>query len=154
MLEKNLPITGGCLCGAIRYEATEEPEIAGTCHCRTCQKSYGGPFTAAVGFRRNAFSITKGELKYYQSSKIARRAFCSECGSPIMLEFVSSVPLAGEHFWVRLGTLDNPEKYRPEFHYGVEAQLPWIHFDDGLPRISTEEGVMEAYAAAERHDTP
>ena len=147
---KQVLVTGGCLCGAIRYESTEEPSFSGTCHCRMCQKSYGGPFTAAVGFARSAFRFSKGELKYYQSSKLARRAFCPNCGSPVMLEFESSVPVGGEHFWVRLGTLDNPENYRPEFHFGVEAQLPWIHFDDGLPRFKTEEGYMNAYDHSNR----
>jgi hypothetical protein len=155
MTEKLVPITGGCLCGAVRYESTEDPATAATCHCRTCQKGYGGPYTAAVGFRRSAFSITKGELKYYESSKIARRGFCSECGSPILLDFKSFVPFGGEHFFVRMGSLDNPEKYKPEFHFGVEAQLPWIHFDDGLPRLTSEDhGLIEALATADRHDTP
>jgi hypothetical protein len=54
-----------------------------------------------------------------------------------------------------MGSLDNPEKYKPEFHYGVEAQLPWIHFDDGLPRLTSEDrGLIEALATADRHDTP
>ena len=156
MTEKHVPITGGCLCEAVRYESTEDPATAATCHCRTCQKGYGGPFTAAVAFRKSAFTITKGELKYYESSKFARRGFCSECGSPILLDFKSFVPFSGEHFFVRMGSLDNPEKYKPEFHYGVEAQLPWIHFDDGLPRQTTQEdpALIEGFATADRHDTP
>ena len=144
-------ITGGCLCGAIRYEAAEEPITTATCHCRMCQKAYGGPFTAGVAFRKSAIRLTKGDLKYYKSSKIAKRGFCSICGSPIMLDLEPFVPVHGENVFVRLGSLDDSERYRPEFHYGVEGQLPWVHFDDGLSREITEEdpAFIEALAAAE-----
>ena len=154
MTSKCVSITGGCLCGAVRYKSTEDAATTATCHCRTCQKGYGGPYTAAVGFRRNTFSITNGKLKFYESSEIARRGFCSECGSPILLDCKPFVPFGGEHIFVRIGSLDSPEKYKPEFHYGVEAQLPWIHFDDGLPCLTSEDhGLIDkALAKAHKHD--
>ena len=156
MTEQHMPITGGCLCGAVRYESTEDAISTATCHCRTCQKGYGGPFTVGVVFRRATFRITKGELKYYRSSEFARRGFCSHCGSPVLLDFESHVAFCGEHFFVRLGSLDRPERYKPEFHYGVEAQLPWIHFDDGLPRQTTQKdpALIDGFSTKNRQDSP
>jgi len=142
------PIAGGCLCGAIRYSSTEVPATVATCHCRTCQKGYGGPFTASVAFRKSAFTITKGALKFFASSKVAQRGFCSTCGSPILIDFEFSVPFAGEHYFVRIGSLDNPENYKPKWHYGVESQLPWVHLNDGLPTQSTADKLETVEALA------
>ena len=147
-------VTGGCQCGAIRYEATEEPAHVVICHCRMCQKAYGGPFAAGVGFRRSALTITQGHLKYYQSSSIGRRGFCENCGSPILMNYETYVPDWGEVYFIRLGSLDHPEKYRPRFHYGIESRLPWAHFDDGLSGESAEEDprIIRAFAVAERNE--
>ena len=77
-------ITGGCLCGAVRYEASETPQRAGICHCRMCQKSNGTPFAVGVYFHKTAFRFTRGEPKLYRSSDIADRGFCSACGSRLI----------------------------------------------------------------------
>ncbi|MEE8274940.1 MAG: GFA family protein [Alphaproteobacteria bacterium] len=75
MADKTMPITGGCLCGAIRYEATETPHDAGYCHCRTCQKAYGNVFTVGAAFPKDRFRFTRGEPRLYRSSEIAERGF-------------------------------------------------------------------------------
>ena len=59
---------GGCLCGAVRYEATEPPQEVGYCHCRMCQKWTGNVFMAYAKFRSAAFWFTQGEPNFYQSS--------------------------------------------------------------------------------------
>ncbi len=61
MGDKTLPITGGCMCGAIRYEATEPPQEVGYCHCRMCQKATGNLFYPYATFRSDAFRFTQGE---------------------------------------------------------------------------------------------
>ena len=86
MTEKTMPITGGCLCGAVRFEATEAPSWVAHCHCRICQKAYGQPSGIFVGFmdsKMAALRFTKGKPKYYRSSAWLERAFCSNCGSPL-----------------------------------------------------------------------
>lgn len=63
MSDKTLPITGGCLCGAVRFEATEPPSWVAHCHCRMCQKGYGHPSGIFVGFhgaQKEAFRFTRG----------------------------------------------------------------------------------------------
>ena len=147
-------ITGGCLCGAIRYEASEPPNKSGTCHCRMCQRWTGSAFYAFAGFSRIAFRFTKGEPKIYQSSAISERSFCSDCGSPVANRYLISLgedaKSGPDQVWVPLGTLDHPEAVSLNFHYGVETQLPWVRFDDDLPRTRCDEdpGLAAAYAAA------
>jgi hypothetical protein len=147
--------TGGCLCGAIRYESSEDPVSAGTCHCRTCQRWTGGAYFPFVGFSASALRFTKGEPKIYQTPiAIKERGFCSECGSPILDRYlvrISEEGLSGPHtFWVPIGTLDEPEAVTLKFHYGVETQLPWVHFEDDLPRMRCDEepGLAAAFDQA------
>ncbi len=147
-------ITGGCLCGAIRYESSEPPSAGGTCHCRMCQRQTGSAFVAVAAFPRTALRFTKGEPKFYRPSAIGERGFCPDCGSSLTDRYL--VPLGTsklnnpEIVWVTIGTLDNPEAVSIDFHYGVESQLPWVHFDDGLPRYRCDEDpdLAAAFAAA------
>ena len=152
MPEIQLPITGGCLCGAIRYELSEPPIEVGICHCRTCQKSSGSAFETGAEFLRSAFRFTKGEPKLYRSSSIMDKGFCPNCGSLLFDQYLVRAPGSNpDTIWIQVGTLDNPEAVSIEFHYGVESQLPWVHFDDDLPRTRCDEdqGLAAAFEAAE-----
>jgi hypothetical protein len=146
-----LPITGGCLCGAVRFEATEAPTWIAYCHCRMCQKAYGqasGIFVAFKGAQKDAFRFTKGEPKYYSSSAWLERGFCADCGSPLGVR-------TPQGHSVMIGTLDKPEEWPPnECHSGIESQLPWDVIHDDLPRERTEDSsdYIAARAAAERRD--
>lgn len=137
MTEKTMPITGGCLCGAVRFEATEPPSHVGYCHCRMCQKALGstsGIWVMFVGSRREALRFTKGQPKYYKSSAFLERAFCPDCGSPL------GARGADGHGSVLIGTLDHPEDWPPdEAHSGIESQIPWDIIHDDLPQWRTED---------------
>ena len=133
-------ITGGCLCGAVRYES-DQPSRTGTyCHCRMCQKAYGNPFGTFVIFSREAFRVTRGEPKYFKSSKSAERGFCADCGSPLIMSVFASDSIA-----VMVGSLDHPRDAQPKKHMGIESQIPWLAIDDDLPRMTTD----EVYPAAD-----
>jgi len=67
--EARIPVTGGCLCGAVRYESAAPPNLVGFCHCRMCQKAYGGLFAIFADFPGDAFRFTSGEPRYYRSSE-------------------------------------------------------------------------------------
>ena len=153
MTDKAMPITGGCLCGAVRYEASEPPSEGGLCHCRVCQRTTGSAFEALAMFPRTVFRFTKGEPKRYRSSSIMEKCFCPHCGSPLTDQYLVpvSTSLHPDMVWVHIGTLDNPEAVSIDFHYGVESQLSWVHFDDGLPRTRCDEDpeLAAAFAAAE-----
>ena len=80
-------ITGGCLCGQVRYSANAEPAFVGVCHCTHCQKQTGTAFSVLVGVPKSAMK-TQGRLKIFHDKgdsgqPVARRNFCPECGSPV-----------------------------------------------------------------------
>lgn len=134
MAERARPISGGCMCGAIRYEASEPPIEVYYCHCRACQKAFGNVVGAWTQFRAKALRFTRGEPKLYRSSDVAERGFCSNCGTQlVVMGFETDEPIA-----VTLGSLDHPEDLRPEGHFGVESKVPWFNVQDDLPHTRTE----------------
>ncbi len=149
MVEETTPITGGCLCGAVRYEANEPPIRVTICHCRMCQRSTGSAFMVTAGFPQTALRFTKGEPKLYRSSSIKDKGFCADCGSLLVDQFLVHTGNTNlDMIWVQVGTLDHPEAVSIDSHTGVESQLPWVHFDDGLPRSRCDENPILAAASA------
>ena len=146
MNDKTMPITGGCLCGAVRYEAGEEPYSVAVCHCRMCQRAYGHGSGIFVLFRKGVLRITKGEPKYYKSSAWSERGFCADCGSPLGMRDETG-------HGVLVGTLDHPEEWPPNGgHSGIEGRLSWDVIHDDLPQWRTEDDpdYIAAKEAAER----
>ncbi len=135
MAEKTMPITGGCMCGAVRYEATEPPQEVGYCHCRMCQKATGNLFYSYAAFPSEAFRVTQGEPKYYKSSVWHDRGFCGNCGTKVFNRYLKG----NDQMIVAIGSLDHPEDWPPTLHCGVESQVPWLTIDDDLPRVRTED---------------
>ena len=129
-------VTGGCLCGALRYEISEPPNKIGTCHCRKCQRWSGSAFSVGARFPKAAVHFIKGEPKVYQSSSIMVRGFCADCGSPLVYWYLAEEMAAG-NLWISLGTLDQPDAFSPAYHYGVESEMAWLH--DDLPRHRIDE---------------
>ncbi len=121
-------ITGGCLCGACRYETAAEPINVRACHCRACQKATGGPFYARVLASAEGLRIS-GPVGWHQSSADVRRGFCTTCGATLFSERFSIGAIG-----LSMGTLDDPGRFRPTEHIWVSAMQPWIVLDDGLPR--------------------
>lgn len=126
-------VTGGCLCGAIRYESDAPPNHVYTCSCRMCQRHTGSAFWAGVKFPEGAFRYTKGQPQAYRSSKLLERYFCADCGSNVGLYYIEN-PWADSEpgMEVALGSLDHPEGYTPELHYGVESKHAWLQFDESV----------------------
>jgi hypothetical protein len=121
--------TGGCLCGAVRYQATEMLR-AGLCHCRMCQKASGAPVVAWLMVPAGAFSFTKGQAVAYRSSARGFRHFCGTCGSQLTARtFDNPTELD-----VNLATLDHPEAVPPQYHLYTASGMPWLDIHDGLPR--------------------
>ncbi len=126
-------VTGGCLCGAVRYEARAYLKEAYYCHCRMCQLSNGAPAEVAVLIEPGTLRFTKAEPTYYQSSPFGRRGFCATCGSRLIWRHVDDTH--PEYDNLSVGCLDAPERAVPTSHQFVESQLPWFRPDDGLPRV-------------------
>ncbi len=141
------PITGGCSCGAVRYEISEPAIDAGYCHCRMCQRNSGSPVTAFAAFPRESVRFTQGEPKYYGSSSPGERGFCANCGSS--LTYRPSIPLWSDFITVQIGSLDHPENITPTWHGGIESQMPWLDIRDNLPRVRYRDSpdMVEAWAS-------
>ncbi len=155
MVEETTAITGGCLCGAIRYELSEPPSGCGTCHCRNCQKQSGSAFVVSASFPLSALRFVRGKPKRYQSSSVMERLFCPDCGSSIYFRYIvqlgNSKQNNPDRIWLHLGPLDEPEVMPIEFHYGVESQFSWVHFDDGVSRRRCDEdpGWVEVFGSGD-----
>jgi hypothetical protein len=125
--------TGGCACGAIRYEVTAEPIVMFNCHCRDCQRATGTALSAVVYVPAKAFKITKGSPRYYRTSSEAGghniRGFCAECGSRL---FGGG---SDEGQGINAASLDDPSWFRPRFDIFASDAQPWDHIDPDLPKF-------------------
>jgi len=139
------PLPGGCLCGRVRYEATPEHRDGYYCHCRMCQLAFGNTRVAYMSLRKTQLRWLNGPPAYYASSKIARRGFCSNCGTPLCFEF-----LEGSNMDLAVGSLDEPALLKPIEHFAVESRIDVWHADDGLPgsRLETNERIQQRWREA------
>lgn len=128
-----LPVhAGGCQCGAVRFRVTGMLEDASICHCRMCQKAFGGYYAPLVGTRGAVLEWTRGAPAHYQSSNLVRRGFCAACGTPLTYEAPDGVALAA-------GAFDDPAALPPRIQYGIEGRLPFVDALTTLPARRTEE---------------
>ena len=126
-------MSGGCMCGRIRYSAHIGNDEAYLCHCRMCQRSSGNVSLAMKNVRKAEVRWER-EPDYYQSSPIARRGFCSACGTSLTFEYPDS-----EKMDLIVGTFDDPRRFRPTSHFGAESlHRAWLN-TEGLPEQRSEE---------------
>ena len=126
--------SGGCACGAIRYECYAKPVLMLKCHCRDCQRASGGGFAAAVLVPADAFRLTQGSPEYHLQSSLAggqhKRGFCPKCGSPLTggenTEHASGV------VGVLAATLDDPSWFQPQMEIFTSEAQPWDQLDPAL----------------------
>ncbi|MBY0564441.1 MAG: GFA family protein [Hyphomonadaceae bacterium] len=130
---KEAVATGGCQCGKVRYALYVPPERCHVCHCRMCQRATGGLFAALAGAPKHTFAWTEGEPAVFASSNLATRGFCRDCGTP--LSFSYNRPDA--HFYVTIGSLDDPSAAPIERQFGIESKIPWVQFRDDTPSEAT-----------------
>ena len=146
MSDEFVPVTGGCLCQAVRYEADVNLSDAFYCHCKTCQKTSGAPAAVGVLVKQGTLKFTKEDPKIFQSSPFARRSFCQHCGSRLIYMSASRADWTN----VSAGSLDHPERVVPTEHLCVESQWPWYEVADNLPRKRSEDDpdLVEVWASA------
>jgi hypothetical protein len=118
----------------VRYRLSTPPEESSICHCRMCQKASGQPFMALARVKRGDLTWTRGTLAVFQSSNLAERGFCRDCGTPLTYRFVEE-----DNISVAVGSLDDPRAAPPTIQYGVEGELPWCASLSTLPRRRTDE---------------
>ncbi len=120
------PLTGGCACGAVRYETDADPVVMLNCHCRDCQRASGGAYAAVMVVPKAAVRI-QGEPRYHRivgdSGKAVERGFCPNCGSQVMLRLERLPDVLG----LQAGSLDDPSQYRPAMDIFTASAQPWDH---------------------------
>jgi hypothetical protein len=138
--ESSLPLTGGCNCGAVRFELTEPPPRAGYCHCTRCQRRTGTAASPSAIANAGTFRIVSGEdhIRRWNAGDGADKAFCGTCGSALFGQH----PENPEFINVRMGSFDSDPGVRPMGRLHVASAAVWEPIpDDGLPRLP---GPLEA----------
>jgi hypothetical protein len=122
--------TGGCLCGAVRFEVAGELPEPDACHCSQCRRQ-SGHYWASTDVLRTALTIEGGEhLAWYRSSERVRRGFCGRCGSALFWD-----PDGRERIAVAMGAFDRPTGARLGKHIFVADKGDYYEIGDGLPQI-------------------
>lgn len=137
-LDNKPSYSGGCQCGAVRFHlegALGEPSV---CHCRMCQKAFGGFYAPLAGVREAKLEWTRGEPKRFRSSNHVLRGFCSDCGTPLTYEAPDGMALA-------IGAFDDPSSLAPAVQWGREAALPYV---DDIPRLPAHATLDDGQAGA------
>jgi hypothetical protein len=127
------PYAGGCACGAIRYEISDEPMVQADCQCRDCQRKSGTGHGSYLTFPDRKRVKLEGTAAQWDivadSGKVKTRAFCPTCGSPVYLTF-SARP---ELFTVHAASLDDPGRYAPQVVFYTARGHAWDRLDPALP---------------------
>jgi hypothetical protein len=129
------PFSGGCACGAIRYECAAEPLYMANCHCRDCQRATGSAYCAVVGVAAPAFRLTTGTPAMYEkladSGNTMRRMFCSRCGSLVFLTRSARPDVVV----LAAANLDDPSWVRPARDIYTTSAQPWDYMNPALPKF-------------------
>jgi hypothetical protein len=123
-------VTGGCLCGEVRYEIWGARRNSFICHCRMCQRASGAPFMALFYMPIENIRLKQGQLQEYQSSRQAVRYFCGKCGSPLFFHRLSTPHQRA----ICVGSLDDPNNFEVKMHVCLSSAVEWLDVRDTAPR--------------------
>jgi len=126
-------VTGGCLCGAIRYELNQSVDNIIQCHCTDCQKGSGAGFSPNTPVSTDNFKIIQGSPKAFSkvvdSGRTLHRHFCGDCGSPLFSRRENSPEMT----ILRLGSLDASAHAKVVMNIWTDSAQAWTEWDDSLP---------------------
>ena len=139
-MNDNAPLTGGCLCGAVRFAVTLPTKWCAHCHCSLCRRAHGAAFVTWFGVERSAFELVSGaeDLRWYTSTPEAKRGFCGTCGSTMFFE---SERWADE-VHIALAHMDGPIDRPPKTHVFYDAHVDWVELGDELPHFGGPTGTQ------------
>jgi hypothetical protein len=124
-----MSLSGGCQCGAVRFRA-EAVGRATICHCRMCQKAFGGAFGPLVSVKNEDLTWTRGGPKNFRSSNMAQRGFCADCGTPLTYAYLA------DQTEMALGAFDDPNAVAPVIQFQPSQKVAWF---DALPALEARE---------------
>jgi hypothetical protein len=143
MSDIKLPITGGCLCKAVRFTASAAPVGVRQCWCRDCQYWASGSGTVNAVFETAAVAI-EGKLSTYvsraDSGNTMTRGFCSACGTPV----TSASDARPQFVILRVGTFDDPALAAPAMNIWTDSAPHWVHLDPDLPATPGQPAALPA----------
>jgi len=123
-------ISGGCLCGKVRYEISSDPAMAAHCYCGDCRRVTGSAMASVMLVPKDDFHLTKGELKYFSmkgdSGNEISRGFCANCGSGILAKL--AMPMVA----VKAGSLDDPSRFNPQMNIFKSSAPAWAPMNSTL----------------------
>ena len=123
--------TGGCLCGAVRYQCGAPVIPPCFCHCESCRRASGSHVVAWATVPRESFRVIAGALHSHASSPPVRRQFCEQCGTPITYsnaEWPDTIDIT-------IATLDRPDAMEPVEHIWMQDAVNWDRPNDGLSQF-------------------
>jgi hypothetical protein len=123
-------LSGGCQCGAVRYEVSGDPAHVALCHCADCRKSAGAPMVSWAAFQEDQFRLTAGQPSVFNSSGTALRSFCPTCGTGLCYRNAEYLPGIVD---VQSATLDDPDALPPQVHIQTAERLHWMIGAEALP---------------------
>jgi hypothetical protein len=143
---------GGCLCGAVRYRVTDEPYLAGVCHCTLCKRRTGSAFGVAAYFDASAVQIKSGALKTYEyrsdeNNRWLKLEFCLTCGTTVSW----TAELFPSARGIAVGTFDDPTWIKPAAHFWTRSAMHWMAFPadvgvfETIPQIDVARFVAENF---------
>jgi hypothetical protein len=138
----NLPLTGGCQCGTLRYEVLQAPILTYTCHCTACQHITSSAFSLAIIVPDSAFRLTAGEPRLVQraadSGRVSTRWLCPDCGCWVVGGAQPGAAPGEMVRRVRAGTLDDTSWLRPTAHFWTRSKQPWVMLPEGDQIFATQ----------------
>ncbi|MFC0250825.1 GFA family protein [Massilia consociata] len=130
----NIPFSGGCACGAIRYTAAREPIAMLNCHCRDCQLSSGAPFASGIVVMTADLEVSgapKTHAVRAGSGALAIRSFCPDCGTPLFTQGEANPQFTS----IRFPTLDVTSGFKPMLDIHTASAQPWVCLDQAIPHF-------------------
>ncbi|WP_205826543.1 GFA family protein [Mesorhizobium zhangyense] len=127
--------TGGCQCGAVRFRIHGALGRASICHCRMCQKAFGGFFGPLVGAPKDGVEWTREEPSYFQSSVNIDRGFCARCGTPLTYRHPDGLEIA-------IGAFDDRSDLDPKIQVNFGSRLPWVETIFDQPKRTGNDDAM------------
>ena len=124
-------ITGGCLCGRVRYQTSGVPTPPTLCHCAACRRASGAHVLGWVSFPKSEFRYTSALPAEFRSTAKVVRSFCQECGTALTYwneEWPNDID-------VTIGSLDAPDALPPADHTWMSDAVAWDKPADGLPQF-------------------
>jgi hypothetical protein len=134
---ETLSFDGKCTCGAVRYRMTSKPLFVHCCHCRWCQRETGASFALNALIEADRVTLLQGETEAVitptQSGKGQKITRCSNCRIALWSNYAG----AGDSLrFVRVGTLDEPDRLPPDIHIFTSSKQPWVILPPEVPAVA------------------